>query len=55
MKYLDIDNIYCGNKKEHKHKGRICLIDGTEIYTPQRAQNIISPDNVKTLYKLYTD
>ena len=47
--------LFLNNKKEHKHKGRICLIDGTEIYTPQRAQNIISPDNVKTLYKLYTD
>ena len=31
------------------------MIDGSEVYTPQRAQNIISPDNVKTLYKLYTD
>ena len=47
--------LFLNNKKEHKHKGRICLIDGTEIYTPQRAQNIISPDNVKTLYKLYAD
>ena len=47
--------LFLNNKKEHKHKGRICLIDGTEIYTPQRAQNIISPDNVNTLYKLYTD
>lgn len=47
--------LFLNNKKEHKHKGRICLIDGTEVYTPQRAQNIISPDNVKTLYKFYTD
>lgn len=47
--------LFLNNKKEHKHKGRICLIDGTEGYTPQRAQNIISPDNVKTLYKFYTD
>lgn len=47
--------LFLNNKKEHKHKGRICMIDGSEIYTPQRAQNIISCDNVKTIYKLYTD
>lgn len=47
--------LFLNNKKGHKHKGRICLIDGTEIYTPKRAQNEISPDDVKTLYGLYTD
>ena len=47
--------LFLNNKKNHKHKGRICLIDGTEIYTPKRAQNEISPDDVKTLYGLYTD
>ncbi len=47
--------LFLNNKKIHTHKGRICLIDGSEIYTPQRAQNIITPDNVSTLYKLYTD
>lgn len=47
--------LFLNNKKVHNHKGRICLIDGSEIYTPQRAQNIISPANVDTLYKLYTD
>jgi len=43
------------NKKLHLHKGRICLIDGSEIYKTQRAQNEISPENVKTLYELYTN
>lgn len=47
--------LFLNNKKSHKHKGRICLIDGTEIYTPKRAQNEISPGDVKTLYGLYTD
>lgn len=45
--------LFLNNKKEHTHKGRICLIDGSEIYTPQRAQNIISSENVDALYKLY--
>lgn len=47
--------LFLNNKKEHTHKGRICLIDGSEIYTPQRAQNIISAENVDALYKLYMD
>ena len=45
--------LFLNNKKEHTHKGRICLIDGSDIYTPQRAQNIISSENVDALYKLY--
>ena len=47
--------LFLNNKKSHSHKGRICLIDGSEIYTPQRAQNILSKRNVTELYKLYTD
>lgn len=47
--------LFLNNKKEHKHKGRICLIDGSEVYTAKRAQNEISPTDVKKLYKLYTD
>ena len=47
--------LFLTNKKTAAHKGRICLIDGTEIYTPQRAQNEISASDAKTLYKLYTD
>lgn len=46
--------LFLNKKKEHTHKGRICLIDGSEIYTPQRAQNIISEDNVKTIYVMRT-
>ena len=47
--------LFLTNKKKAAHKGSICLIDGSEIYTPQRAQNEISPADVKTLFKLYTD
>lgn len=47
--------MFLSNKKEHKHKGRICLIDGSEVYTPMRAQNILSDENVDTLYSLYTN
>lgn len=47
--------LFLNMKKAHSHKGRICLIDGTEIYTPQRAQNILTPGNVDTLFELYTN
>lgn len=41
------------NSKAHNHKGRICLIDASSIYTPQRAQNIMSEEDIQTVYKLY--
>lgn len=41
------------NNKAHNHKGRICLIDASSIYTPQRAQNIMSEEDIQTVYKLY--
>lgn len=47
--------VFLNNNKAHAHKGRICLIDGSTIYTPARAQNYVSLDNIKTLYDLYTN
>lgn len=43
------------NNKKNEHKGRICLIDASEIYTPKRAQNIMTDDDVNKVFKLYTD
>lgn len=47
--------LFLNNNKTHSHKGRICLIDGSEIYTPKRAQNILSKKDVATIYRLFTD
>ena len=47
--------LFLNNKKCHQHKGRVCLIDASEIYVAMRAQNVLSPDNVATITKLYTD
>lgn len=47
--------LYLNNKKSHTHKGRICLIDGSEIYTSKRAQNELSLNNIQTLYDLYNN
>lgn len=41
------------NNKPIKHRGRICLIDASKIYTPQRAQNIMSDSDVQRVYDLY--
>lgn len=42
------------NCKPQGHKGRVCLIDGSGIYTAQRAKNILSDADVETLFNLYT-
>ena len=41
------------NDKEPSHRGRVCLIDGSQVYTPQRAQNVISEGNADELFGLY--
>ena len=47
--------LFLNNKKSHSHKSRVCLIDASEIYVAMRAQNVLSPENVATITKLYTD
>ncbi|MBX4150740.1 N-6 DNA methylase [Paenibacillus lautus] len=43
------------NKKPNKHKGRICMIDASSIYTPQRAQNIMTENDIRKVFDYYTD
>lgn len=43
------------NNKPNNHKGRICMIDGSNIYTPQRAQSIMTDDDVQRVFDLYLD
>ncbi len=42
------------NQKPEANKGKVLMIDGTKILTQQRAQNILSDDDVDELYRLYT-
>ena len=42
-------------RKPDNHTGKILMVDGTKIFTAQRAQNILTDENVDTLYKLYAD
>ena len=39
--------------KHRDHVGKILLVDASTIYTPQRAQNILSDENVDAIYNLY--
>lgn len=43
------------NNKRASHLGKICLVDGSQIYTAKRAQNILTQDNVNRLFSLYAD
>ena len=47
--------LFLNNNKPADRKGKVILIDGSTIYTPQRAQNIMTDDDVERAYKLYAD
>ncbi len=47
--------ILMSNQKVPDHKDRICMIDATEIYTPARAQNFMSEDDIQTVFNLYSN
>ncbi|MBR6517851.1 MAG: N-6 DNA methylase [Bacilli bacterium] len=41
------------NNKRPNHKGKICLIDASKIYTARRAQNIMTEENITEVYRLF--
>lgn len=43
------------NNKQADHKGKVCFIDASNIYTAQRAQNIMTEGNVEEVFNLYKD
>lgn len=45
--------LFLNNAKEHSHKGRICLVDGSQVFTAMRAQNVVSKENADELYSYY--
>lgn len=45
--------LFLRNEKPEAHKGRICIIDGSKIFTAQRAQNVISEENAQEMLDLY--
>ena len=47
--------LFMNNNKPAKHIGKICMIDASTIYTAQRAQNILTEEDISRVYKLWTD
>lgn len=45
--------LYLNNNKPADHRGKVCMIDGSRIYTAQRAQNIMTDDDVDKAFVLY--
>lgn len=45
--------IFLNNHKMPEHKGKVCLINATNIYTPKRAQNVMEEKDIQEVYKLY--
>ncbi len=43
------------NQKVPDHKNKICMIDATSIYTPARAQNFMSEDDIQKVFNLYSN
>lgn len=45
--------ILLNNAKKTEHKGKICMIDASNIYTAKRAQNIMTQENIDEVFSLY--
>lgn len=41
------------DKKSEDRKNKVLMVDGSKILTVQRAQNVLSEDNIDELYRLY--
>ncbi len=41
------------NNKIPAHKGKICMIDASNIYTAKRAQNVMTEKNIEEVFNLY--
>lgn len=45
--------LFLNNHKKPEHKGKVCLIDATNIYTPKRAQNVMEEKDINEVFELY--
>ena len=45
--------IYMNNNKPLAHRGKICMIDATSIYTAQRAKNIMTETDTDQVFQLW--
>lgn len=47
--------LFMNNHKPAEHVGKICMIDASTIYTAKRAQNIMTEEDIATVYQLWKD
>ena len=45
--------LFLNNNKPAEHRGKICMIDGSTMFTPQRAKNIMTESDVQKVYDLW--
>lgn len=45
--------LFLNNNKCHAHRGKICMIDATNIYTAQRAKNVMTEADTDEVFKLW--
>lgn len=45
--------LFINSNKPAAHRGKVCLIDATGIYTAQRAKNIMTEENTDEVYRLW--
>lgn len=47
--------LFLNNNKKPEHKGKVCLIDASNIFTPKRAQNVMEEKDINEVFKLYNE
>lgn len=47
--------LFLNNNKPLSHRGKICMIDGTGIYTAMRAKNVMTEANTAEVYKYWSE
>lgn len=45
--------LFLNNHKEKEHLKHVCLIDASNIFTAQRAQNVMEPEDIQEIFDLY--
>lgn len=45
--------LFLNNNKSLAHRGKICMIDATSIYTAQRAKNVMTEANTDEVFRLW--
>lgn len=46
--------LFLNNNKPLAHRGKVCMIDATGIYTAQRAKNVMTESDTDEVFKLWT-